>query len=64
MTSVCLPGDKIYPKWGLLLMERLSSDESEFFSVRVDSNEIGAKLKVTELLPLKVYPFTLRVSGT
>ena len=42
MTSVCLPGGKVYPKRGLLLKERISSDESKFFSLRVDLNEMGA----------------------
>ena len=29
--------DKVFQKWGLLLKERICSDGSKFFSVRVDS---------------------------
>ena len=53
--------EEIFPKWGLLLKERLCSDGDKFFfSLRVDPEADGRKNRNDELLPLKVYPFTLK----
>ena len=35
--------DVVFPKWGLLLKERICSSWSKFFSVRVDPTEMGGK---------------------
>ena len=50
--------DEVFPKWGLLLKEKNCSDESKFFPLRDDPNLYGRHMKMTELLALKVYPFS------
>ena len=35
--------DEVFPKWGLLSKERISSDGSKFFALRVGLNEMGSK---------------------
>ena len=53
--------DKVFSKWGLLLKERICSLGSKFFSLRVDPKWDGRqKIKIKELLPLKVYQFNFR----
>ena len=53
-------GNETLSKISLLLKERICSWRSKFFPLRVDSNrKKEAKLNLSELLPLKVQPFTL-----
>ena len=49
---VCLP-DPAHHKQGQLLKESINEQILSF------TNDQGSKNKLTELLPLKVYPFTL-----
>ena len=51
--------DKVFPKWDLLVKKRMCSDGSKFFPLCDDPNLYEATMKMTELLPLKVYPFIL-----
>ena len=49
----------------LFLRERICHKRSEFFSLRVDTPvKKGGKIKMTELLPLKVYPRRRRERNT
>ena len=48
------------PKMGSILNERICSYGSKFFLLRIDLyEEARQKMKMTELFPLKVCPFTL-----
>ena len=50
--------DRDFLKWGLLLKKRIGSHRSQFFPLRVDTHlRRERKMKMGELLPLKVYPF-------
>ena len=49
------------PKWGLLLKERMTPMETNYFLYEISKFIWEATVKVTELLPLKVYPFNLLV---
>ena len=57
--TLCLFPLMNLPKYGLLLEERICSYRSKFFLVRADFFRKGSKMKMTELHPLIVYPFTL-----
>ena len=52
--------DDVFPKWSLLLKERICSKGSKVFPLLDDLFIWEATMKVTELFPLKVYPFTLK----
>ena len=50
---------KQFSQRGLLLKERICSCRSKFFPSKVDTIDKGGKMKMAELLPLEIYPFTL-----
>ena len=52
--------DDVFPKWRLLLKERICSKGGKVFPLRADLFIWEATMKITELLPLKVYLFTLK----
>ena len=51
--------DEVFLKQGILLKERICSDGSKFFSLRVDPNEMVGK-KENDRVASPEYPFTLR----
>ena len=58
-TSILLSGGRTPSKRGQLLKGRICSSRSKSFPLRVDHFEKGGKMKMVELLPLKVCPFSL-----
>ena len=57
--------DEVFQKWGLLIKERICSEESKLFSLGVDPYQDGRqKMEIKELLPIKVFPFTLKMTIT
>ena len=59
MTSCLLPWRTNLSKEGLFLEDRISSYRGKFFHFRVNPVEKRGKLKMAELLPLKVYIYTV-----
>ena len=47
-----------------LVKERISSYGSKFFPLLTPTVKDAGKMKITELLPMKLYPFTLRQNLT
>ena len=57
--SVCLFDDEVFAKWDLLLKERISPVGANSFLHEMTPIHMGGNNEMTELLPLKVLPFTL-----
>ena len=50
--------------WAQLVKERMSSYGSKFFPLLTATVKDAGKMKITELLPMKLYPVTLRQNLT